>query len=234
MATSATNAVPTNTTATAAATATSTISTSSTAQMGKDDFLNLLVTQLRYQDPMSPADPKDFVAQLSQFSSVEQLMNVNTNLDGLSKSFQTMGTGLQVTQGLAYLGKQVTASGNLLQVKSGKATPASFTLPLAAKSATVSILNGAGQVVRTLNLGAQTAGSHDIAWDGLNSQGKAAADGQYTFQISATDTQGQAITATTSFTGTVTGLVQNQGQVQLKVGDRLVDLSSITAVLQGS
>ncbi len=232
MATSATDAVTTTTTGATAASSLS--SASKTSQMGQDDFLNLLVTQLRYQDPMSPSDPKDFVAQLSQFSSVEQLMNVNTNLDGLAKSFQTMQTGFQVTQGLAYLGKQVQAAGNLLQVTSGKATSASFTLPVAAKDTKVTILNGAGQVVRTLNLGAQGAGSHDITWDGLNAQGKQVADGQYTFQISAKDAQGQAVTATTSFTGTVTGVVQNQGQVQLKVGDRLVDLSSITAVLQGS
>jgi hypothetical protein len=58
--------------------------------MGKEDFLNLLVTQLRYQDPMSPEDPKDFVAQLAQFSSLEQQINANQNLQDMGELFQSL------------------------------------------------------------------------------------------------------------------------------------------------
>ncbi len=97
--------------------------------MGKEDFLNLLVTQLRYQDPLSPEDPKDFVAQLAQFSSLEQQINSNQNLKDLGEAFESLKTSQNMAQGVALLGKTVKGAGNMLSVTGGKASEASFTLP---------------------------------------------------------------------------------------------------------
>jgi flagellar basal-body rod modification protein FlgD len=88
--------------------------------MGKEDFLNLLVTQLRYQDPLSPEDPKDFVAQLAQFSSLEQQINANQNLQGLGKAFESLKQSQNMAQGVALLGKTVKGSGNMLTVAGGQ------------------------------------------------------------------------------------------------------------------
>jgi flagellar basal-body rod modification protein FlgD len=97
--------------------------------MNKDDFLKLLVTQLQYQDPMSPEDPKDFVAQLAQFSSLEQQINSNTNLENLSKVIQNLQQSQNMAQGVSLLGKTVKGAGNQLTVVGGKALEASYQLP---------------------------------------------------------------------------------------------------------
>ena len=88
--------------------------------MNKDDFLKLLVTQLQYQDPLSPEVPKDFVAQLAQFSSLEQQINSNTNLENLSKVIQSLQQSQNMAQGVSLLGKTVKGAGNQLTVVGGK------------------------------------------------------------------------------------------------------------------
>ena len=203
------------------------------ATLGKEDFLKLLVTQLRYQDPMSPQNPTEFISQLAQFSSLEQLLNVNTSISGLEKAFKGMQTNLQMAQGVAFLGKQVRAVGNSLEVKAGLPSKASYQLSQNAQEVKVAVLDGAGRVVRTLTLGAQGAGERVLAWDGRDDQGKPVPDGRYTFQVTAKTAKGEPVSVTTYFTGTVTEVVQEQNGVRLKVGDRLLDLSSILGVTGG-
>lgn len=79
--------------------------------LGKEDFLKLLVTQLRHQDPMNPEDPKDFVAQLAQFSALEQQINANSNLESLGKLFQTLKESQSMSQGVSLLGEKGDRSG---------------------------------------------------------------------------------------------------------------------------
>ena len=135
--------------------------------MGKEDFLNLLVTQLRYQDPMSPEDPKDFVAQLAQFSSLEQQINVNQQLEDLSELLKTYTESQNMAQGVSLLGKTVTGSGNQITVAGGEAAEASFQLPSDAQALVVGIFDANGEQVRLLNLGAQSSGTCTFTWDRL-------------------------------------------------------------------
>jgi flagellar basal-body rod modification protein FlgD len=200
--------------------------------MKKEDFLKLLVTQLRYQDPLSPEDPKDFVAQLAQFSSLEQQINANQNLQDLGKLFQNLKESQNMTQGVSLLGKTVKGSGNQLTVTGGKALEASFQLPQEAKEVVVDILNSSGAQVRSLNLGGRAAGVHALAWDGKDSQGKAAADGIYSFRVAATDKAGKAIQVDNFFTGTVQEVYQDAQGVWVKVNGKQMLLSNIVSVVQ--
>ncbi len=202
--------------------------------MGKEDFLNLLVTQLRYQDPMSPEDPKDFVAQLAQFSSLEQQINANQNLQEMGDLFQSLKESQNMTQGVALLGKTVKGSGNMLTVTGGKAAEASFELSQEAKELVVGIFDASGNQVRTLNLGTQAAGLRTLTWDGKDSQGKQVADGIYSYQVAAKDKSGKAIDVADYFTGTVEEVYQDSQGVWVKVNGRQVLLSNIISVLEGS
>jgi flagellar basal-body rod modification protein FlgD len=228
-----------STTAAAAATASQAASSSDSTgaltgaigeTMGKEDFLNLLVTQLRYQDPMSPEDPKDFVAQLAQFSSLEQQINANKYLEKLGELLQTFSTSQDMAKGIALLGKTVTGSGSQITVSGGQATEASFQLPSDAQALVLGIFDTNGEQVRILNLGAQSAGTCSFAWDGKDSDGKKVADGTYSYQVAAQNKDGQALKVDNYFTGKVEQVYQDSQGIWVKVDGRQVLLSSITSV----
>ncbi len=220
---------PTNSTTTASS---ATGAITGGLDMGKEDFLMLLTTQLRYQDPMSPADPKEFVAQLAQFSSLEQLLNLNSKLEDNNKAFQTLQGSMQVAQGVSLLGKTIKAQGNIFTVNSGEPGDMSYVLGGDAKSVKVSIYDGSNRLVRTLDLGTQTKGEHEVSWDGKDSSGNKVPDGTYSFQVTAVDTQGKAVETATLVSGTVEEVLQDGTKVYLKVNGRLVTLDSIIAVEQ--
>jgi len=227
-----TSSIPTTTTS-STGTSSSTSSSSLTGiNMGKEDFLKLLTTQLRYQNPLSPDDPKEFVAQLAQFSSLEQLLNVNTKLDNFSTTVQSLQNSQNMAQGVSLLGKTVRAQGNSFTVTSGTASAGTVILGSDAKSVKVSISNSSGQLVRTLDLGSQSSGENQISWDGKDSSGNQVADGTYSFQVSALDSKGATVTSANLVAGTVDEVLQNSGKVYLKVNGRLVALDSIISVDQ--
>jgi flagellar basal-body rod modification protein FlgD len=202
--------------------------------MNKDDFLQLLMAQLQNQDPLSPEDPKDFVAQLAQFSSLEQEINSNTNLENLSKAISSLQQSQSMAQGVSLLGKTVQGSGNLLSVVGGQALEASFQLPSAAKQVAVGIFDSTGNQVATVNLGAQQAGPLTISWDGKDSTGQQVPDGMYTYQVAAQDSSGNAIQVNNYITGTVDEVYQDSQGVWVNVSGQKMPLNSVLAVVDGN
>jgi flagellar basal-body rod modification protein FlgD len=200
--------------------------------MGKEDFLKLLTTQLRYQDPLSPSDPKDFVAQLAQFSSVEQLINLNSKYESNNQALQNLQNSMGIAQGVSLLGKTVKAQGSNFQVVSGQPGNMNFILGGSASQVTVNIYNGANQLVRTMKLGAMNSGENKITWDGKDNSGKQAPDGGYSYQVNAVDSKGKSVSAATLVSGTVDEVLQDQNKVYLKVNGRLITLDSILSVDQ--
>src|SRR4051812_45177184 len=133
--------------------------------MGKDDFLKLLVAQLKNQDPLSPQDNTQFVAQLAQFSSLQQTMGVNTRLDQI----MTQNQGLANTQNISLVGKLGTVKGSLITDDgSGLGVPFVFTLGGATATTTATIQDASGNVIRQIELGPRNAGLARVSWDGRN------------------------------------------------------------------
>jgi len=181
------------------ATGTAQPATSKPTVLGKDDFLNLLITQLQNQDPLNPTDSTEFTAQLAQFSSLEQLNNVNTNLEQL-QNFQASANN---SQAVSLLGKEITTNGNFLQLTDGG--PVGFDLSLSGDAATVvsSVYDSTGGFVKSFESQNMAAGQHTLFWDGTDRDGNPAVDGSYTFEILAADADGHDIKTETFFTGTV-------------------------------
>lgn len=218
------------TSATQSQTASSTSSQSSNIAGGKslsdtfDNFLLLLTTQLKNQDPLDPMDSAKFTDQLVSFSGVEQQIKTNDKLDQLL-SGQTTN---QAAQAVGFLGKDITAEGDKVGLSNGSAT-VSYDLAKAADKVEILLTDSTGKTVRRV-AGPTEAGSHVLTWDGTDDYGNTVADGSYTVQVRATDADGNTVDATTYTSGTVTGLQTIDGAMQLMVGDTPVSLDKVTSI----
>ncbi|MFO1282270.1 MAG: flagellar hook assembly protein FlgD [Burkholderiales bacterium] len=181
-------------------------------QEAADRFLTLLVTQLRNQDPLNPLDNAQVTTQLAQLSTVTGINRINETLVALAQA-QSADRTLQAA---ALVGHDVTIDGNAIALADGEAS-GGFDLASAATQVSVTISDAAGNPVRTLTLGPQTAGGGRFAWDGKTDTGAAAAPGRYTFSVTATNAQG-AVAATTSTLARVTGVVAGADGPRLLLG----------------
>ncbi len=216
--------------------------------LGRDEFLQLLVAQLRNQDPTSPQDGHEFAAQLAQFSSVEQLTNIGSTLSSQSGQLAALAGALEGVQtGQAALASQLggridlqAASGlvgKTVEVASGaldwdgtSAAPVHVRLAGDAREVEVTIRDADGAVVRTLRTGALSAGDHDVAWDGTTADGSAAPAGAYTAAVRAVDADGKPAQATPLVRGSVDRLSVEGDGVFLWVGDHKVPFGALLSI----
>jgi flagellar basal-body rod modification protein FlgD len=176
--------------------------------LGKDDFLKLLVAQLKNQDPLAPQDNSQFVAQLAQFSSLEAAMGTNTRLDTITGQNQ----GLANTQVVSLVGKMATVKGSLVTAAgSGSPVPIGFTLSAASDTTNVSIQNSAGQVIRTIPIGAHDPGLVKMSWDGKDDQGNIMPAGTYAVSVQAKTKDGSAVSVAQETTGLVKSVAFDKG-----------------------
>lgn len=196
-------------------------------QLTSDDFLTLLVTELQYQDPTDPMDNTEMVNQLTQYSQLDELTAMNTKLDELTDAINAM-TG---NNGLDYIGKQVEAEGYTVSVSDSEASTLYFELGEYAESVTCNIYDSSGSIVDTVTTSQIDAGTHAFNWDGIASDGNTADDGTYYVIISAADSNGDAVSVSTSSTGTVTGVSNTDEGVILTLDDgRTVNMLDVTYV----
>ena len=214
--------VATSSTATLASAATPAQTTLKQTELGKTDFLNLLVAQLKNQDPLKPMDSSSFVAELAQFSQLEQSSNQSALLQ---KGLDAQSASLQYSL-LQLVGRDVSTQGAVIQLGTAPAT-LDYSLGTDAASVSLSILNASKQVIRAGTLGPKGAGAQQVVWDGQDQNGTTMPPGIYTYAIKALDAQGQAVPVTTTSNLTVTGIRVVGGQPQLAAGDQTIDPSSV-------
>ncbi len=197
-----------------------------TQELGKHDFLKLLVTQLKNQDPLKPVENQEFVAQLAQFSQLEQSSQQVTLLE---RMIETQAAGQHYSV-LPLIGRQVVLNGSLVQLGSGPAT-LSYHLDAQAASVRVTIMNSANQAVRTMDLGGQNAGAQDVQWNGLDQNGSPVKPGTYQYRIGAVDRNGVPVSVTTTSRVTVTGVQPNGDRpASLLAGDYAFEPADIVQI----
>jgi flagellar basal-body rod modification protein FlgD len=198
------------------------------AAMGKDQFLTLLLAQLKNQDPLSPMENTEFTAQMAQFSSLEQLFNVNDNLVGL----QTLAASQNGTQALNLIGKEIEASGDSIHVaQDGIASPISFDMPGDANHVTISIFDQNDNLVNVIEAGSLNAGSQNIEWNGRNGNGAPVESGLYSYAVNAVDGSGDVLTVDTYTRGIVEAISMKNGVTLLHVGGQRLMMSDIKQVM---
>ncbi|OGW13852.1 MAG: hypothetical protein A3G93_06685 [Nitrospinae bacterium RIFCSPLOWO2_12_FULL_45_22] len=196
--------------------------------LGKEDFLRLLLAQLQYQDPLEPLKNEEFVAQLAQFSSLEQLFGLNNNLSQL----QRYAASLNNSQAVGFIGKEVKALGDSLYINADGTSSGVMDYKLAedARATTIAVYNSRGELVKTIERGSQKAGEYEYTWEGKDDKGKTVPEGEYTYKVTATNSQDEKIKTTTYVTGAVTGLAFEDGISYLLLGKRKIALGNVIKV----
>ena len=152
---------------------------SQTNNLAKDDFLNLLVTQLQYQNPLEPMQDQEFISQLAQFSQLEQLENMNGSLETNSQVNYLMSQTIANTMATTLIGKDVIAEGVDFVINEGDTADLSFELGADAAEATIDIYDEDGSLVRTVDLTDLPQGMNTYTWDGTDNSGQTVASGRY-------------------------------------------------------
>lgn len=196
-------------------------------KLNKDDYLNLMVTQLKYQDPTKPLENHEMATQLAQFNTVEQLIGVNTTLQAM----QNQSAQANIDKLTPYLGRVVEVSGAKMKVTPEmQVTQGIVDLPGKAGSVSVLIKDAQGSVVRTLGLGEKSSGRHVIDWDGKTDGGVNAKSGEYSFEVVASSTDGKEMKAKTSFTSKVEAIVDLAQGGKLDTQSGKVEAKDILAI----
>jgi flagellar basal-body rod modification protein FlgD len=197
----------------------STKTAQSTADAAQDRFMTLLVTQMKNQDPLNPLDNAQVTSQLAQLSTVTGIDKLNTTLNSLMGSYKSS----ESLQAAGMIGHGVLVPGGGTTLASGSAVMG-VDLSRAADNVTVTVFDGSGKAVHSIDLGKQDAGIQALQWDGKTDSGTAAADGSYTFNITATS-GGESVDATALSFGQVGSVTTGTAGVKL-------NLSGVGAVNQ--
>jgi flagellar basal-body rod modification protein FlgD len=200
---------PINSTPTSSSTAGSAAGVKAT----KDDFLKLLVTQMKYQDPMNPMDSAQMTSQIAQLNTVEGINQLNATVTSLQASLMAS----QSMQSASLIGKTILADGNSISLLNGSAN-LSMRLEGAAESVVIDVINASGRIIKTTDLGASAAGIKSFTWDGSTNEGGTAPNGQYTFQVNAKKLN-QAVAVTPLTQATVSGVELTSAGPQLSLNN---------------
>lgn len=204
-------------------------SSTDVGSLDKDDFLNLLVTQLRNQDPLTPMEGTEFTAQLAQFSSLEQLSNVNDNL-GILQLYQS---SINNSQAVSFIGKTVKSFGDSVYLPEDTPAEMHFELEGEADEVFIHVYDSTGSFVKTIECGSLDAGEQSIEWDGADDEGNRLSEGSFTFEVMANDANGQEVAAETFMVNNVTGVTFEQGVTYLLAGDLKIAVSNVVEVREG-
>jgi len=192
--------------------------------LGQTEFLSLLVAQLQNQDPLNPMDSADFSAQLAQFSSLEQLMQINQGLaalgedDGAQQSFDPVGL----------LGRDISANGGSVAVTGGDASALEYTLESGGK-VTVEVRSASGALVSSADLGQIGSGTHALDLDDVSALADLA-DGEYQVSVKVQSGDAAPSTVQTRVTGTVTGVDLTSNPPSIRIGDLEIPLGDVREV----
>lgn len=204
----------------------------------KNTFLKLLVAQLTHQDPLNPTEDKEFIAQLAQFTSVEELQNLNKGMESLNSSYLRQ----QTTNAVSMIGMRVTAKGDIVSINTYEdgermVSPIMVTFPTDAADVVVEVYSTnsndtAASRVYSANIGAWPEGTHAWPWPGTDGAGNPMPDGNYIVSFKAVDANGNTILHDTKSMGTVV-LVETQadGNHKLMLEDgRIVYFNNVEYV----
>jgi len=200
--------------------------------LGKTDFLNLLVTQLRHQNPLEPLKQEEYAAQLAQFSSLEQLSNLNDGFDQMYASNLQLNQSITNALSANLIGKNLRGVGNQLTYDAHGDNRIRYQLGADAQKVGIKIKDSQGNVLGQISLGAQGAGVHTWEWDGRLDGSQTATDGEtYTYEVTAKDSDDEVIAVSPLIEGKITGVeFGTDGNMSFLVGGTRVSTGNVQSI----
>lgn len=190
------------------------------------DYLNLLITQMKYQNPLNPMDYQQMATMLTQFSSLEALNNINRNLEN-SIIYQSSMHSLQASE---LIGKKIKTAGNRISIEKNNISEAYYQLNQPGK-VTVRILDERGNLVRIIEEGFKSASEHRLVWDGKDNTGKPLPDGIYLFTVSAVDSNDKVIPVNHFQVDTIKGVMFEDGIIYLNTNAGRFTMKDIISII---
>jgi flagellar basal-body rod modification protein FlgD len=201
--------------------------------LGKNEFLKLLTTQLKYQDPMDPMDGKDMAADLAQFSGLEQLLNINEQLEAQQGQYTSLLMAMNNNVALGTIGKTVMAAGDqvLLTKDAHGVYGGKVSADIATSGvATLTLVDRSGKEVGSRTLGYVTGGRQEF--DIGSAAAQVSTDGPFTYRITVADANGKDVPQQTYTVGVVDGMSWGpDGAARLTAGPLVIDVRSIIRLL---
>jgi flagellar basal-body rod modification protein FlgD len=199
--------------------------------MEKDEFLKLLVTQLSHQDPLKPMESHEFASQLAQFSSLEQLQNMNGTMEESIMSDYMMTQSINNTLATTLIGKTAVANGNKITF-SGEPSNIQFNLNSSVETLTLTIKDSSGNIVRTITETGLSEGLNSVDWDGKNSLGDTVIEGDYNYKITAYNNKGDLIQSQSLISGKIDGISYDENGIVLMINGNKINLNEILEIKQ--
>lgn len=206
--------------------------TGSLQSLGKDDFLQLLVTKLQHQDPLNPMEDSDFIAQLAQFSTLEQMHNISEGIATSNKWDFLQMQSLNNVMASGLIGREVTADFSGLYLDATNQPVISFTLSEPAARIEFEVRDEQGNLVTTITTEDVPVGTGSVKWDGKDSFGNRVAEGYYTISAKAETDSGATFTPSLELVGIVTTITYRDGAAFVMINGTEVALGDIRSIGQ--
>ena len=184
-------------------------------QLDKDDFMRIMITEMKHQDPTKPMDSDRMATQMAQITSVEQLKNVSGAIEKLAEK----GSASDRLAMSAMIGKSVTVDKGRFSHQKGTLSALSYDLPVDAAKIKLSVLNEHGEEISSHELDPAKAGPNVYNWDGVNASGIQVASGSYTIRVDAEDAKGAKIKIDPISREAIVGVSFEGGDTNFLVGD---------------
>lgn len=193
-------------------------------QLGQEDFMKLLVAQMKNQDPSNPADNGEFLAQIAQFSMVNGIDKLGTSFEGVASSLSSS----QAMQAAGMVGRQVLTDSNVVSLHPGTNVEGRLLVPEFAAGLNIQVRDTRGALVKTIDSAGFKSGLHDFGWDGTNERGEVQPEAEYIITASAL-VNGKQEAVPMQLYNTVESVVRSTDNVELELaGRQRVNFSQIS------
>lgn len=198
--------------------------------MGKDDFLKLMLAQLKNQDPLNPMEGTEFASQLAQFTSLEQLVNLNDAMNTSINSNYYLTQSINNTLAATLIGKEAKLNGNSVQFDGQDSVQLNYNLSSDANNITINIYNENGKLIKSIDNASRNSGNSKLIWDFTDNEGKKVGFGKYKFEVDAKNSDNEPISNSTFVLGKIEGVKFTENGTMLVVDGVQYYLSDIMEI----